>query len=922
MTKEMNNKKYDFPLKLRYCEPASHDKEGIFENLGDSMNSSPSKIEKNVNDDWERWSMPIGNGYFGANVFGRTETEKITVAEKTIGTEYLKSDNHLCGGLNTFAEIYIDLFHEYEKVTDYERGLDLNTATAYVKYKYEGVTYTRECFTSYPDRALVIRLDASKKGALNFVLRPVVPWKQEYMTHEGDRCKKTGKVVSSVESGVGNIELSGNYEFYSTDFCGLFRVYINGGVMTAATATDAAGDDEGTIVVSGATAAFIVLTLDTDYELESEVFTSPSTSKPTKFRDYAYAYEKVSGYLKNITEKLNGLPFDQGYAALKKTHLDDFRNLFGRVGLEIDFEQEELSKTTDELLYRYKNGEASRYLELLYFQYGRYLLISSSRKNTLPAHLQGTWNKYRQPLWISGYHHNINVQMNYWPAFPTNIAETFEAYIAFNRAYMAAVKSYADEYVGKYNPSVYGKDGGNGWCIGTGNGPSKVSGDRSAGNVGFTTQLFWEYYSFTQNKEALKNVVYPLLADAARYITKCVKDDGEGHYLVEYCDSPEQYVDGVWYYTTGTTYAQTFAYLNNYNTLRAAKDLGIDLDDRSLLSTEEFSILKTVMEQIDKYDPIIVGLSGQIKEFRQEKYYGDFGEYTHRHISNLVGLYPGDLISEETPAWLDAAVVTLTERGDKATGWGVAHRLNLWARTKDGDRTYLLLQQLLKRNTAPNLWDLHPPFQIDGNLGGTAGIAEMLLQSHESYIEPIPAIPRQWSDGSFDGLLARGNFTIGATWKNGRLTEVRVKSGSGKTAKIKCGNTLGVTVVDENGNAVEHNIENNAICFNTDAGKTYILSGFSVVVKPERITELSINTSSEQEIELNWKNGSSAVSFNVYKAVESEPGYTLVGKTEAPHFSYTLTTEELKKRITFAVTAIGKDGAESLRAATHYVGCE
>ncbi|MBQ9511076.1 MAG: glycoside hydrolase N-terminal domain-containing protein [Clostridia bacterium] len=915
-----DNSIYDFPLKLKYTEPAIHDKEGIFENLGDSMNSSPSKIEKNANDDWERWSLPIGNGYFGVNVFGRTEIEKFTVAEKTIGTAYLKSDNHLCGGLNTFAELYIDLFHKYEKVTDYERGLDLKTATAYVKYKYDGVTFTRECFTSYPDRALVIRLDASKEGALDFTFRPVVPWKQAYMTHEGDRCKKTGKVVSWIEESAGCIELSGNYEYYGTDFCGLFRIYTNGGTVTAATAVDAAGDDEGTIVVKGATSAYIILTLDTDYELESEVFTSPATEKPTEFRDYAYARRKVSEYLEKILKKLSSESFEEGYATLKAEHLKDYSSLFDNVRAALDFDRADLTKPTDHLLEEYKNGKLSRYLELLYFQYGRYLLIASSRKNTLPAHLQGAWNKYRQPLWISGYHHNINVQMNYWPAFSTNIAETFEAYVAFNRAYMAATKSYADEYVEKFNPSVFGKDGGNGWCIGISSGPNKVSGDRSAGNVGFTTQLFWEYYSFTQDKELLKTTVFPLLADAARYITKCVKDDGEGHFLVEYCDSPEQYVDGVWYYTTGTTYAQTFAYLNNYNTLRAAKELGINLDDASLLSTEEYSILKTVIEQIDKYDPIIVGLSGQIKEFRQEKYYGDLGEYTHRHISNLVGLYPGDLITAETPAWLDAAIVTLTERGDKATGWGVAHRLNLWARTKNGDRTYLLLQQLLNRNTAPNLWDLHPPFQIDGNLGGTAGIAEMLLQSHENYIEPIPAIPRQWFDGSFDGLLARGNFTVGATWKNGCLTEVRVKSGSGKKARIKCRNTIGVTVTDENGKTVDCKTENGVLVFDTVAGKAYILSEFSRFVKPDSVTALSLKALNEREIELSWKNASPNASFNVYKAVESEPRYTLVDRTEKTCFLYRLTSEELEKRITFAVTAIGQDMAESSRTTAYYIG--
>ena len=903
---------YDFPLTLKYDFPASHDVDGIFENLGDSMNSSQTRLEKNANDDWERWSLPIGNGYFGVNVFGRTETEKFTVAEKTMGTAVMKSDNHLCGGLNTFAEIYIDLNHKFDDVSDYERTLDLDTATATVKYKYDGVIYSRECFASYPDRALVIRLDASKDGALNFTFRPVVPWKQKYMTHEGDRGGKTGKVVSRTENGVGCIELSGKMEYYDTDFCGLFRVYADGGRICASTASDAAGDDEGTIVVSGAKAAYVVLTLDTDYELSSEVFTSPETEKPTEFRDYAYVYKKVSGYLEKILTKLSGKSFNDGYTALKDAHIKDHSSIFGRVRLSLDFDKSDLKKPTDKLLEEYKNGKPSKYLETLYFQYGRYLLIASSRKNTLPAHLQGAWNKYRQPMWTSGYWHNINVQMNYWPAFSTNMAATFEAYTAFNRAYLKAAENYADEYVKEFNPSVYGKDGGNGWCIGIGNRPNDITGDRSAGNVGFTTQLFWDYYSFTQDKEILKNIVFPLLADAARYITKCVKDDGEGHFLVEYCDSPEQYVDGVWYYTTGTTYAQTFAYLNNRNTLRAARELGINPNDAASLEKEELSILKAITDQIDKYNPVIVGLSGQIKEFRQEKYYGDLGEYTHRHISNLVGLYPGDIITSETPAWLDAASVTLTERGDKATGWGVAHRLNLWARTKRGDRTYLLLKQLLERNTAPNLWDLHPPFQIDGNLGGTAGIAEMLLQSHESCIEPIPAIPSVWANGSYDGLVARGNFTVGAKWHGGRLETVTITSNAGKTARIRSCGITSAKVSDANGTPVAHAVKDGVMSFETTVGQTYVISGFSPCEKPQRVPSLRFDDGKQRK--LVWEPSPTAVSYKVYKAVESAPKYTLIGNTKKTGFICKLSPDEAKKRITFAVESVGKDGSTSERA--------
>ena len=902
------------PLRLIYDEPASHDTNGDFENLGDSLNSSRSRIQTSSNDDWERWSLPIGNGFFGANVFGRTETERITVADKTLGTSNMKSDNYLFGGLNTFAEIYIDIGHDYEGVTRYSRSLDLDTAVASVRYEYCGTVYSRECFASYPDRALCVRLDASDDGALGFLFRPTIPWRQEYMQKEGDRGGKHGKVTARAENGVGYIEMSGNMEYHDIDFCGLFRIYADGVIKTTEYKTPD-GFTDGAIAVSGARKAYIVFTLGTDYELESNLFTSPADDKPMKKRDYKHAFSKVSGYMNGISALIEGVGIDEGYETLKNRHISDHSALFGRVSLDLGFDPRDTGMTTDELLAAYKNGSKSRYLEALYFQYGRYLLIASSRSGSLPAHLQGAWNKYRQPMWTSGYWHNINVQMNYWPAFSTDLAETFLPYIDYNRAYTAAARSYADEYIGKYNPSVFGKDGGNGWCIGTGDWPCKISGDRSAGNIGFTTELFWDYYLFTQDEKALRDVVFQVLADAARYITKCVKEDGEGHYLVEYCDSPEQYVGGVWYYTTGTTYAQTFAYLNNYHALLAAKEAGVDLSDETILSDPGYSVLKTVMEQIDRYDPIIVGLSGQIKEFRQEKYYGDLGEYNHRHISNLVGLYPGNLINAGTPAWLDAAVVTLTERGDIATGWGVAHRLNLWARTKNGERAHALVEQLLKSNTATNLWDLHPPFQIDGNLGGTAGIAEMLLQSHDGYIDPLAALPAEWKNGAYEGLAARGGFSVSAEWENGVIKSLSITSRAGCAAAVRVGTESGVYVADSSGKAVTFEKAGDIVRFPTEKGKTYAIYGFACVKAPAKPDGVSLSEEKNGTVTLTWRRSDDAVSYRIYTAEDSAPVYAYAGGTAECDFVCKVSG----KRTTFAVTAVSREGTESPRALAYLV---
>ena len=901
------------PLRLYYDEEASHGVAAGYDDTDTYFGSGASLIEAHPDDDWERWSIPIGNGYFGANLFGRTETERIQLTEKTLANPYrITKDSTYTDGLNNFSETYIDFGHTNSAVTNYSRELDLKTAISTVSYVYGGVTYTREYFTSYPDKAMVIRLDASSEGALDFVLRPTVPYEQEYMNSAGDGGGKTGTVTSTVENGVGKVVLSGTLEYFGIDFVGLYSVYTNGGTVTATTCTNADGDTDGTITVSDATSAYIVITMGTDYELTSETFTASASAKPTKTTTLADAMAKVEGYMSAVETQMGDKSFEVAYSHLKTRHTADYQNIFGRVSLDLDFNEADFELTTDQLLANYKNGSGSTYLEALYFQYGRYLLIASSRSGALPANLQGAWNRYNHSPWSSGYWHNVNVQMNYWPAFSTNIAETFEAYVEYNRAYMAKAMLGATGVVRSHNSAMLDKDGGNGWSIETGGYVNDINGSTSIGNLGFTTQLFWEYYDYTQDEEILRNVVYPVLVDAARFITKMVKEDADGNYIAVYSDSPEQYVDGVWYFTDkGTAYAQSFAYQNNYNLLLAAKDLGISTEDTT---HEDYAILQTVLKQIDKYDPIRVGLSGQVKEFFEEEKYGDMGEYTHRHISQLVGLYPGNVINGTTPAWLDAARYTLTERGDKATGWGVAHRLNLWARIQDGERAYDLLNQLLKVNTATNLWDLHPPFQIDGNLGGTAGISEMLLQSHAGYIEPLAAIPEAWANGSYTGLVARGNFEVSAAWANGLATSFNIKSLKGGAASVKYSGITGATVCDSDGKAVSYTVSGkDLITFDTEAGKTYYVFGFVQNAEPKAISGLTIENEYLSTSTLTWEESTDATKYNVYVAKNSDSDYTLLGTTRATSYVYTPIENE-NARLTFAVTAVSDKGVESERS--------
>ncbi len=924
----------DIPLKLWY------DKEAPI--TGTENNPIGTTIYPTTADDsWEEWSLPIGNGYFGANVFGRTETERIQISEKTMTNpnEYINEIS--IGGLNNFSETYIDFGHKSNKVTDYNRYLDLKTAISGVNYTYNGVSYSREYFVSYPDKALVIRLDASESGALSFTLRPTIPYEQDYMTTPGDGLSKKGTVTSSVNNGVGYIELYGKMGYYDIDFLGIYKVYTDGGTVEAKTArhtyTDTAGishtDTDGIIEVKNAKSAYIVVTLGTDYELSEETFTSDgelnnclgneglptfTRTKPTFKTTLADTRKKVEGEMDAITEVLSGRSFEDGYSILKSRHIEDYSELFERVTLDLDCDPIDFSCTTDELLYQYQLGYTSNYLEVLLFQYGRYMLIASSRPGTLPAHLQGVWNTYNSPPWSSNYTHNINVQMNYWPAFSTNLAETFEAYIDYNQAYMTAAEKWADLAMIWNNIPNANQDGGNGWVLGHTANPYKVTYDPSPGNLGFTTQMFWEYYLYTQDKEMLEEVVYPVLYSAAQFITKMVIQDADGNYLVANCDSPEQFVNGQWYYTTGTTYAQSFSYLNNYHLFLAAKELGIDLENNSVLSKSENAVLKTVLEQIDKYDPIIVGLSGQIKEFREEEYYGDLGEYKHRHIAQLIALFPGNIINSTTPAWIDAAKVTLNERGYEGTGWSAANKICMWARTKDAETAHYVLEKLIRECMAPNLWDLYfgstkDIFQIEGNFGATAGMAEFLLQSDAGYVEPLAALPDAWSFGSYTGLVARGNFEVSASWANGVATCFNILSKSGGKLSVYYPSITDATVRTLDGKSVSYTVEdNNLISFDTEVGETYIIYGFKEQKKPNAPENFTYERHNG-EFAFTWSDVDDAVKYNIYVAVESQPDYTLIGSTIDSSFVYAPDSNKNARR-TFVVTAVNSDSVDSDRA--------
>lgn len=751
---------------------------------------------------WEDLSIPLGNGYFGVNLFGGVATERLQLSEKSMfmrdTTQNESSYKKIA--LTNFGETYIDFPHSEKEVTNYQRKLDIRNAAATVSYTFEGVHYKREVFTSYPDKVMIVKISADVPGKVSFTLRP---------KHTFLGSMRQGTVKANDD----RITLSGILEPYKLLFEAQYRVKNAGGTILSQ--NDANGTN-GTITVQNADTAVIVMALGTNYVLSSAVLEGDN-------KDTNTILNKLKGqpHPHNALVKTVDKAFALDYNRLLKNHLEDYSLLFSRV--EIDLGEKISDKTTDKLLDDYKNGSESRYLEELYFQYGRYLLIASSRKGTLPANLQGTWNALRAAPWTGGYWLNINLQMNYWPAFNTNLAETFTPYLEYVEASVPSGQKRASEFVKKYNSTNFLEENGvYGWTVGTGNSPYKNANPGPTSGFGtgpFVCQNIWEYYEFTKEKKVLKRI-WPTIKGSSDFTSRIVREIPEFKNLLlcspswspesQYFSGPniKKYID-----IPGTAYDQQLIYQGHLNTIRAAKLLGVN-----------YSIVKSLEKQLPLLDPVQIGTSGQIKEFRTENEYSEFGDPLHRHIAQLVGLHPCNIINETKPLWIEGAKVTLTKRGDRTTGWSIAWKMNFWARVKDGNHAYLLYQNLLKYNTKHNLWDNCPPFQIDGNMGGTAGVAEMLLQSHAGYIEPLAALPDAWKNGYYKGLVARGNFEVSAEWKNKKIVKMNIKSNAGGLCSVFYPDVAKVKLKKMDGSLVQFSATNaNLISFETVKGKEYQL---------------------------------------------------------------------------------------------------
>ncbi len=814
---------------------------------------------ESTNEGWERYSLPIGNGYFGASVFGGTDSERIQFTTNVFANTFAN------GGVSNFGEVFIDFNHK--DVKDYERGLDLSRGVAYSKYEFDNTMIYREALVNYPDKVFAYKIHTENK-AIDFDIRLVIPYLGVRPIEEGGR---TGEIAVEDKTLVMRGTLPSRELIYEARLA----VVTDGQVIES-------GDK---LTVKNSTEAVLFYTLDTSYKLCPEVFMDGCHKALGKD-----PHNTVVACL----QKAVSLGWDEIY----NRHINDYTNLIGRV--QFDLGGTDDGRSTEELLESYKNGNGEPYFEELYYAFGRHLLVSSSREGTPPASLQGVWTVHDKSPWGSGIWHNINVQMNYWPAFSTNLAETFKAYAEYWKAYSAQATVHASNWIREISPENFKEgDGECGWIIGTGAFMYEIDGmskntHSGPGTGGMTSKMFWDYYDFTRDEAVLKNYTHPVIHGTSKFLTKCVKNY-DGRYLCEFSASPEQILSGSWvhqhkkqqyWHTVGCGFDQQFLYENAVDDLKCAEILGTNDD-----------VLDALKEQIDGYGPIQIGYSGQIKEYDEEHFYGEIGEAHHRHISQLVALTPGNTVTRSTPAWLDAARITLNLRGEGSSGWSAAHRLNSWARVGDGNHAYSLLQKMLKKCTHPNLWDVHPPFQIDGNFGATAGMTEMVLQSHEGYISLLPALPDAWNKISFKGLKARGNFTVDCDYDNGKIENLKIKSEVGGTIKLRYEgfDDVSVTCGDD---IVKFSHDGFFITFDTQKGNTYVIKGFKIVKKRELATDIKANWC-DDGVTLAWCGN--ALKYAIYRSCDSESDYTFIAETNECNFVDETYNAKNKRRITYKV---------------------
>ena len=747
---------------------------------GDKKPISAGDTATNPDQGWESQSLPIGNGSLGANIMGSIEAERITFNEKTLwrggpntsgGADYYwnvnKKSAHVLdeirqafvdgdekkaalltrknfnsevayeswgekpfrfGNFTTMGEFYVETGLSTIGMSEYKRILSLDSALAVVQFKKDGVAYERNYFVSYPKNVMVVRFKADKPGKQNLVF--------SYMPNPVSE----GKMEAD---GTNGLVYKARLDNNDMEYVVRIQATNKGGTLC---------NKNGKLTITGADEVTFSVTADTDYLINfNPDFKDPKTYVGVNPSETTEAWIKDASAM--------------GYDALFAEHYQDYASLFNRVDLTLNEEAETKNIPTPQRLKNYRNGKPDFYLEKLYYQFGRYLLISSSRPGNLPANLQGIWHNNVDGPWRVDYHNNINVQMNYWPAASTNLAECTLPLIDFIRTLVKPGEKTAQAYFGA-----------RGWT-------ASISGNI----FGFTTPLasedmswnfnpmagpwlathVWDYYDYTRDKKFLKEIGYDLIKSSAQFAVDYLWKKPDGTYTAAPSTSPEHGpID------QGTTFVHAVVREILLNAIDASKVLGVDKKER-----------KQWEEVLAKLAPYKVGRYGQLMEWSKDI---DDPKDEHRHVNHLFGLHPGHTLSPvTTPELAQASKVVLEHRGDGATGWSMGWKLNQWARLHDGNHAYKLYGNLLKNGTLDNLWDTHAPFQIDGNFGGTAGVTEMLMQSHMGFIHLLPALPDAWKNGELKGVCAKGNFELNIAWKDGELAQVDILSKNGGACEVR-----------------------------------------------------------------------------------------------------------------------------------------